>query len=286
MYSSFYREKFNGIAVGRVARSQDFTAKLGFYHNEYQLQYIFDGERYFFVDGVCYRMKKGCLAIIDKKMIAKTCIIGGKYHDRLLIELEESVFSPLCDYLGIDLQSFFTSHHGVYQVEDIDSFRQVLEAIENVEKEDSSDTRETKVKLAVLRFFSEHEKWENSNAIKFSEDGVKLHAEKQKRVHQVADYIADNYAKIDSVDTLSKLFYMSNSYLCRIFKEVTNFTISEYINLCRIAASKEYLMNDKYTMTQIANMLGYDSLTYFERVFKKQMEVTPFQYRKSITRHK
>ncbi|SFU52153.1 helix-turn-helix transcriptional regulator [Butyrivibrio sp. INlla21] len=286
MYSSFYREKFNGIAVGRVARDRDFTSKLGFYHNEYQLQYIFDGERYFFVDGVCYRMTKGCLAIIDKKMIAKTCIIGGKYHDRLLVELEESIFEPLCELLGIDMQTFFTVHHGVYRVGDTDSFKKVIEVIRNVETEDKSDLRETKIKLAILEFFSEHNKWEKRKAAKLSEDGMKTHAEKQKRVHQVADYIAENYAHIDSVESLSKQFYMSNSYLSRIFKEVTNFTISEYINLCRIAASKMYLMNEKYSMTEIANILGYDSLTYFERVFKKQMEVTPFQYRKRITRHR
>ena len=75
---------------------------------------------------------------------------------------------------------------------------------------------------------------------------------------------------------------MSKAYLCRIFREVTNFTISEYINLYRIAASKQFLMKEEMSMAEIANRLGYDSLTYFERVFKKQMTVTPLQYRKSI----
>ena len=81
-------------------------------------------------------------------------------------------------------------------------------------------------------------------------------------------------------DELAGRFYMSRSYLCRIFKEVTNFTVSEYVNLFRIAASREYLLNREMTMTEIANRLGFNSLTYFERVFKQLMSVTPGEYRK------
>jgi AraC-like DNA-binding protein len=41
-------------------------------------------------------------------------------------------------------------------------------------------------------------------------------------------------------------------------------------------------MDESMSMGEIANRLGYDSLTYFERVFKKQMTVSPLQYRKSV----
>ena len=73
---------------------------------------------------------------------------------------------------------------------------------------------------------------------------------------------------------------MSKSYLCRVFREVTNFTISEYVNLYRIAQSKILLLEENRTVAEVAAMLGYDSLTYFERVFKKNLSLTPLQYRK------
>lgn len=286
MYTSIYREKFDGFAIGRVERDQDFTSKLGFYHNEYQIQYIFKGERFFFVDGRCYRLSEGCIAIIDKSLIAKTCIIGGHFHDRLLIEIEEKSFRPIAEMFGMDIGEFFKKHHGVYQVGDNEVMKRILSDIENGVLKDKSKTREGKLKNYILQIMLEQEKWDKKKTVKFNDEGVKSHIDKQKRVHQVADYIAKNYATIDSVDSLARRFYMSNSYLCRIFKEVTNFTISEYINLYRIAASKEYLMNEDMSMAEIANRLGYDSLTYFERVFKKQMAVTPFQYRKTLTRHR
>lgn len=283
MYRIFYREEYEGLGIGRVERDQDFTTSLGFYRNEYQIQYIFRGERLFFCEGECYRMTEGCLAFIDKKKIAKTCIIGGKYHDRLLIEMKESSFTYLGELLGIDLEAFFSVHHGVYNVGGNPVFCDILERLEDIILHDDSEMKAARIKTEVLQIILRQKEWENLRCGRFSEQGLEPHVEKQKRVHQVADYIAENYKSIDSVDELASRFYMSDSYLCRIFKEVTNYTISEYINLYRIAAGRMMLQDEKYNMTEIANLLGYDSLTYFERVFNKQVGMTPLQYRKLKT---
>ena len=281
MYNSLYRYDFGGAAVGRVERNQNFTASLGFYHNEYQIQYIFSGERYFFADGTCYKMDPGCIALIDKKAIAKTCIIGGRYHDRMLIELEEKSFFGTADSLGLDLTDLFASHHGVYFVGDNSYVSNFLKRMEQIVRNPGQPNVGVLFKLAVLEFLADSSLWDGRRVENINDRTARSSAEKQKRVHEVADFIADHYAEITSVDQLSERFFMSKSYLCRIFREVTNFTISEYVNLYRIAASKEYLMDERYSMTEIANMLGYDSLTYFERVFKKQMSVSPLQFRKN-----
>ncbi|MCR5557359.1 MAG: AraC family transcriptional regulator [Butyrivibrio sp.] len=282
MFEEIYKGEFDGVAVGRVSRNQKFTTALGFYHNEYQIQYIYGGERYFFYEGCCYRMMPGTITIIDKEKIAKTNIIGGSGHDRLLIELKERAIAPVCSQLGIDVKKFFSDHHGVYQVGDDEFVQNTLQTIENLVTSKRDKLTAGKIKLEILQLIFEQNRWERRKLGKFVEEGVIPHIEKQKRVHQVADYIAENYDKIGSVSMLADQFYMSKAYLCRIFKEVTNFTISEYINLYRIVASKQYLMDENMSMGEIANRLGYDSLTYFERVFKKQMTVSPLQYRKSV----
>ncbi len=282
MYKEFYRRDYGGVAVGRIKRNQNFTKSLGFYHNEYQIQYIFDGERYFFTDGRCFRMVSGTMAVIDKTKIAKTNIIGGSHHDRLLIEIKESEMAPLCALMGVDFGEFFVNHHGVYQIGDNRFMQNIISEIEALAQENEVEHASGKIMLCLLNMVLGHGKWENCRIRKFDKNSLQSHVEKQKKVHQVADYITENYERIDSVTALADKFFMSKSYLCRIFKEVTNFTISEYINLYRIAASKQYLKNEDMTMAEIANRLGYDSLTYFERVFKKQMKVTPLQYRKYV----
>lgn len=310
-----YRLDCGGVAVGRVERSSDFTVPLGFYHNEYQIQYIYKGERYFFVDGVCYRMDAGTLAFIDKSLIAKTCILGGNYHDRLLIEIEEKTFRTVCAGLGLDLAGFFREHHGVFRVQENTFVQGILATIEKTAREACNGGAdqiaeasgmaneknsgeeiagkiaastaaklengvESTLKIEVLRLLAGSSLWESDKVGNINALAARHSVEKQKRVHEVADYITENFTQIQSVEELADRFYMSKSYLCRIFREVTNFTISEYINLYRIAASKEYLVADKYSITQIANLLGYDSLTYFERVFKNQTSVSPLQFRK------
>ncbi len=285
MFNEIYRCKFDGLGIGRVERDRDFAANLGFYHNEYQIQYIFDGERYFFKDGICFRMGRGCLAIIDKNMIAKTCIIGGHYHDRLLIEMEEAYFKRLSSSLGFDLERFFDKHHGVYQKDAkgmIPSFVSLVDS----EMRAPSDGTEMRIKLAILNLFADAASWEDSRMEHQNTSWGRASGEKQKRVHQVVDYISAHFTEISSLDELAGHFYMSKSYLCRIFQEVTNFTITEYINLMRVSAGRQYLLNEDLSVTEIANLLGYDSLTYFERVFKKFTSQTPLQLKKAMREHR
>ena len=279
MFESIYREEFHGLAVGRVNRSENFTASLGFYHNEYQIQYITQGERYFFYDGVCTKMGAGTMALIDKGMIPKTCIIGGRFHDRLLLEMEDACFTGLCRGMGMDFRAFFASHHGVYHVQEGETPWEVFHKVDALMREAQEPEREGKLKLLVLGLLMNAEKWEMGRCEAMGETAARSSLEKQRKVHLVADYIAENYTQDCSAQALADRFYLSKSYLCRIFREVTNFTISEYVNLYRIAASKTYLLQEEMGMAQIAQRLGYESLTYFERVFKKQMSISPLQFR-------
>ena len=84
-----------------------------------------------------------------------------------------------------------------------------------------------------------------------------------------------------SLDELSEELFLSKYYLCRIFKEYSGFTITEYINIFRIKKAVQLLENTQDSISEVASILGYDSVTYFERIFKKFMNVTPLKYKKS-----
>lgn len=279
MFEIKYRNKFDGLGIGRVARDENFTEKLPYFYNEYELQYIFEGTRLFFANGRCYKLSSGCVAIIDKNMIPKTCIIGGEYHDRLLIEMTGAAVSSLTESLNFDFNEFFKENYGVLDLRDSAPFEQAVLRLEQ-EVMNGGRNQEFRVKLGVLELLDLLDRNRDRRVPVYESDNVKSSISKQLRIHEIADYIAEHYWEIDSVEELSQTFYMSKSYLCRMFKEVINFTVSEYINYYRIAASKGYLLDSDYSITEIANLLGYDSLTYFERVFKKSMSVTPLRYRK------
>lgn len=281
MFQIIYRECFSGFAVSRVKRDRDFTKNVGYFRNEYQIQYIIDGERYYFESGIrCVKMAAGSVAFIDKRRIPKLNIIGGRYHDQILIEIKEAEFAPICQAVGIDMEWVFSQRCGVFQTGKCEEIRDVFEKIEKTITDWGTEQRELRLRMLILNLLvcsSQLEKFREKN---FHSASMQGSLEKQKRVCMIADYLAGHYEEHENVDELAGRFYMSRSYLCRIFKEVTNFTVSEYVNLFRIAASREYLLNREMTMTEIANCLGFNSLTYFERVFKQLMSVTPGEYRK------
>ena len=58
---------------------------------------------------------------------------------------------------------------------------------------------------------------------------------------------------------------MSKSYLSRVFKECTGYTVNEYINVNRIQQARKLLAETPLPVSDIASSLGYESVTYFER---------------------
>lgn len=93
------------------------------------------------------------------------------------------------------------------------------------------------------------------------------------------EYVDKYYHEQISLDDLSKLMHLNQAYLCRIFKDATGGTITEYINYVRIHKAIKMLKTNK-TLSEIAYQCGFSSLTYFNRVFKKSRNYSASEYRK------
>ena len=99
-------------------------------------------------------------------------------------------------------------------------------------------------------------------------------------VRKVVDYINLNLGNDLSVQNLADLFYISPTYLARIFKKEVNYSIIEYINKQRIRRSTYLLKDSNLPINQISQIVGIHDFNYFSRLFKKHMDKTPSQYRK------
>lgn len=281
-FESIYRECFKGFSVGRVRRKKDFSQILGYFKNEYEIQYMLDGERYFLQPGSrCYRMSKGSLVLIDKYQITRTNIMGGAWHDRILIEINERDFEGICEMMGgVNLRETFENYHGVFYVQNNKEIVALFDEIDDCMQHGEMEEKEKIIRLNLIKLLIYCNRLDVCREKTINSIMFRGMIEKQKQIYAVLDYIEAHYTENIGLDELSSRFYMSKSYMSRIFKEVTSFTISEYMNLLRIAKSKEYLISTQYDLTAIAAMLGFNSLTYFERIFKKYMSITPMQYRK------
>lgn len=99
-----------------------------------------------------------------------------------------------------------------------------------------------------------------------------------KRFHKIFDYIETNYSHEMSSSDLAEIAHISPYYFCRIFKQVTGRTPTEYINEIRLRKSIELLKTDSMSITEIAMNCGFNDINYFSRVFKKRYGISPSKF--------
>ena len=75
---------------------------------------------------------------------------------------------------------------------------------------------------------------------------------------------------------------MSVSWFIRNFKEYTNSTPAQYLLSLRISNAQTLLETTSYNVTEIADIVGYDNPLYFSRIFKKQVGLSPSEFRKQL----
>ena len=93
------------------------------------------------------------------------------------------------------------------------------------------------------------------------------------------EYIKQNYSKAINLDEVSYYVNISPYYFSKIFKEGTGENFIEYLTNIRIEKAKELLSTSDYSMKEICVMVGYSDPNYFSRSFKKNVGVTPTEYK-------
>lgn len=98
-------------------------------------------------------------------------------------------------------------------------------------------------------------------------------------IEKIKIYIQRNYSNNLSLEFIASLFYMNRSYISYLFKEKTGEKFIDYVTKIRIEKAKQLLENSDKKMYQVAKISGYDNVKYFFRIFKKEVGLSPEQYR-------
>ena len=105
-----------------------------------------------------------------------------------------------------------------------------------------------------------------------------LAASVDKEINAALTYIDRNITTPISISQLARSIGYSPSYFSTIFKLHTGYIPSQYINLKRIDLAKKLMLTTKMNITEISEYLGFDSLHYFSRTFKKIVGLAPRYY--------
>lgn len=100
-------------------------------------------------------------------------------------------------------------------------------------------------------------------------------------IKSLLNYIKQNYNKNFTLLTMSKLFYINEKYLGKLFKDQTGYSFHQYINNMRLEKSTSLLRNSDDTILSVAMKCGFNNVTYFNRLFHEKYNVSPTKYREN-----
>ncbi len=101
-------------------------------------------------------------------------------------------------------------------------------------------------------------------------------------VNSIESFIEEQMAKQPSLALLCSHFSLSRTYLCRIFKEGTGKSPVDYWIDLKMREAKKLIREGNYNITQIAELLGYNSIHHFTRMFKRMTGFSPTAYKSSV----
>jgi AraC-like DNA-binding protein len=103
----------------------------------------------------------------------------------------------------------------------------------------------------------------------------------EARINNVCLFIQNNFQKKIYLKEVADLIYLTESNFCKFFKKATGKTYSDYVNEIRINEASRLLIQSDKTISQISFECGFETLSYFNRVFLNKKGTTPSVYRKS-----
>ncbi len=108
---------------------------------------------------------------------------------------------------------------------------------------------------------------------------VKLFMNDKIRMGSVYKYIHANYNETPDVNKVAASVHLSTAAFCRYFKKQTKMTFTDFVNQYRITQAKTLLLQDK-TVSEVCYEVGFDSLSYFNKLFKKIAGENPSVFKK------
>jgi AraC-like DNA-binding protein/ligand-binding sensor protein len=101
-------------------------------------------------------------------------------------------------------------------------------------------------------------------------------------ITRAKQFIQENQAEDLSLGQVARAVNTSIFYFCKMFKKATGLNFTDYVSRIRVEKAKNLLLNHNLRVSEIAYEVGFQSLTHFNRVFKKIMGQSPTEYRSQL----
>lgn len=132
--------------------------------------------------------------------------------------------------------------------------------------------------IRLLRVFAEHLSM-ISNQVLVREENTE-----NPMISRAKEFIETNQSEDLSLSAVAKAVNTSTFYFCKMFKKATGLTFTEYLGRVRVEKAKSLLLNPHLRVSEVAFEVGFQSLSQFNRVFKRITGSSPSDYRQRLPR--
>lgn len=251
-------------------------------HDMYEMYYLYEGERMYFIRDRSYLILPGDLVLINRRELHATSDSGQWGHARVVINFSDAFLGGALAEAPYLLDAL--DHGSPVLRLDLASRRIVQRILGSMTDEarepgaGQSQTFALRHYLIELLLFAS--RFVGQYPVASPEHVSPLHY----KISSIVRFINSNYAEPVRLDELAGRFQISPAYLSRMFKEITGFSLVAYVNLVRIQEAQRLLQETNDKVISIAEQVGFGSLVQFGRAFRQIAKITPLRYRQSSKR--
>lgn len=269
----------NGFLIDYGMERESRSMLREHFHRAYEIYYQLSGKRNYFIEDSVYPVKAGDLVLIDVYNIHRTTSSSTPKYSRIVLNFSQEFIGNHVEK-GLEPELLYCFTHQINLLSLDASQQAYVSALmkrmfeESVSQKVGYDVLVRQLLIELLLFIRRNVAGQApENPV--SKSG--LHREISLATH----YISQHYMQPLSLENIAEMCHVSYYYFCRMFKEVTGFTLTEYIAGVRIRKSQALLKSANLSVTDIAQKTGFESTANFERVFKKVTGTSPLKFKKA-----
>jgi len=246
-------------------------------HDCYEIYYSISGGKQFLIDNKAYKIEPGDVFFINQYESHYLTQIEQAEHERIVISVhpefikEISTPSTELDYCFTHREPGF-SHRVSLDKSQQQRFLYYIHKITSLSGY-AVDVLERIAFTELMVFFNK----EFYASKKLEEKAENFSYQYDQQVNDILEYINQNISAPITIQQLAEHFFLSKSFICRIFKQSTGTTVNKYLTARRISIAKS-LLSEGVSVNEVSEQCGFLDYSTFLKSFTKTVGVSPKRY--------
>lgn len=251
------------------------------WHEEMEIIFIEKGSGEFKVDLDSYILKEGDILIVKPFSLHSMHPVKDVYCSwNVMIFNLGMLNSSITD--GCLIKYFAPILNNEHQLplvitEDCTGYNEIFNCLKETFNCFDSRHLAFELKLKSLLFYLFSLFYENDLVLK--KNAATLTNEATKKIKIILNYIHENYMNELIISDIANVCNLSEYYFMKFFKKNLGVTCTEYINVYRLDIASKLLNTTDKSITEISFETGFNSVSYFNKLFKAKFKVTPKEFR-------